>query len=293
MPERAFLVVANPEAGSHDDENLEAALGPLREAGAAIDVVEADDLEGALDAAGDRVVVAAGGDGSLHAVVQALYDRGALSDLVIGLIPLGTGNDFARAARIPLEPEDAGRLLLEATARPTDLLVDDEDHVVVNASHAGLGADASYRAAELKERFGVGAYALGALVEGAKASGTRMTVEVDGATLVADEDVLLVGVGNGSSIGGGTPLFPEAVLDDGQAEVVVCLATGPAARVGFAATLRNGGHVERDDVRTARGVEVSVTGEAVRHCPDGEVSDPIGARRYRLLPAAWRVVRPA
>jgi YegS/Rv2252/BmrU family lipid kinase len=289
---RDFLVLATPEAGSHDEENLDAALRPARDSGARVEVLATDDLEGALRQRGDRVVVAAGGDGSLHTVVQALHDVGGLADTVVGLIPLGTGNDFARAAGIPLEPEDAGRLLVEATARPTDLVLDDQDQVVVNATHAGLGADASHRAAELKERFGVGAYALGALIEGAKASGTRATVAIDGQVVVEDEEVLLVGVGNGSSIGGGTPLFPDAVLDDGMAEVVVCLATSPAARVGFATSLRNGGHVDRDDVLTAQGREVTISGDEMRHCPDGEVSDPVGTRRYRLVPAAWQVLRP-
>lgn len=114
----------------------------------------------------------------------------------------------------------------------------------------------------------------------------------DGTTLADGEDLLLVGAGNGQSIGGGTPLFPEAALDDGLLEVLVARATGPLARVGFAARLRSGDHVDRTDVVTARARDVTIRGEPVPHCPDGEVSDPVGTRTYRVLPGAVRVIRP-
>src|SRR5690606_26506426 len=100
------------------------------------------------------------------------------------------------------------------------------------------------------------------------------------------DDLLLVGAGNGQSIGGGTPLFPDAALDDGLLEVLVARATGPVARVGFAARLRAGDHVDRDDVVTVRARQVTIRGEPVPHCPDGEVSDPVAERTYRVTPGA-------
>ena len=291
-----YVVLANADAGSHDEERLGAALQPLHEAGHEVAVHRTEDrseVDAVVRALDGRTLVVAGGDGSLHVAVQALHDAGALGDTPVGLLPLGTGNDFARAASIPLDPGDAGRLLVGARARPTDLVVDDAGVVVVNASHAGMSAAAADRATDLKGRLGPAAYPAAAFLEGIGTVGFRATVRADGQELVGDDDLLMVGVGNGSSIGGGTPLFPEASLDDGRLEVLVARATGPLARVGFAARLRAGTHTERPDVVAAPATEVVVEGEPVPHCRDGEVSDPAARRTYRLHAGAWSVVRPA
>ena len=67
------------------------------------------ELDGVLHRAGCRSIVVAGGDGSLHAVITALHRRHELAERTLGLIPLGTGNDFARALEIPLDPGRGGR----------------------------------------------------------------------------------------------------------------------------------------------------------------------------------------
>ena len=100
-----LLVISNADAGTADEESLAAALAVLREH---TDVeVQATsnpgELNGALHRAGSRRIVVAGGDGSLHAVVTTLYRRNDLKTAVLGILPLGTGNDFARANDIPLD----------------------------------------------------------------------------------------------------------------------------------------------------------------------------------------------
>ena len=70
-------------------------------------------------------------------------------------------------------------------------------------------------------------------------------------------------------------------------DVIVSCATGPAARVAFGSALRSGTHVEREDVVTARGSEVRITGDPVRYDADGELSDEVGDRTYRIEPSAW------
>ena len=100
-----ILVIANSEAGTSDDELLASALRVLRSE-ASVDVVatsSSGELDGALHRAGSRRIVVAGGDGSLHAVVAALHRRHELSTKVLGLLPMGTGNDFARGTGIPLD----------------------------------------------------------------------------------------------------------------------------------------------------------------------------------------------
>jgi diacylglycerol kinase family enzyme len=250
------------------------------------------DLGGVLDEVGSDRLVVAGGDGSLHAVVERLHHDGRLGETPIALVPLGTGNDLARGAGLPLDPAEAAERAATGSPSPWDLLVDDAGGVVVNAVHGGIGADAAARSEGLKGRLGPLAYPVGALAEGVRVEGWAVSVEVDGRPLDLPGDrVLLVGVGNGSCIGGGTPLFPEARGDDGALDVVVSCATGPAARAAFALALRRGTHLERDDVVALRGTRVRLSGDAMGLDADGELADPVSDRTWSLQPSAWSLVR--
>ena len=71
------------------------------------------ELDGVLHRAGSRRIVVAGGDGSMHAVIAALHRRDDLGRTVLGLLPLGTGNDFARGNNLPLDVEEAAQVIIE------------------------------------------------------------------------------------------------------------------------------------------------------------------------------------
>lgn len=295
MDDPGSLLVVNANAGSTAEGAVEAAGAALPGWPGRVEVAttsEPDELDAALARLDGRRLVVVGGDGSIHAVVGALRRRGELAAVPVGIVPLGTGNDLARALGLPLDPAAAAAALVVGTSTRLDLAVDDAGGVVVNVAHAGLGASAAEAADDLKGHLGALAYPVGALLAGARATGWALQVEVDGRALVDEgASVLLAGVGNGRSIGGGTPLCPDAVPDDGLLDVVVALSTGPAARVAFGAALRTGRHVERDDVRTARGRVVRITGEPVGHNADGEISAPVAARTYAVEPGAWSVLR--
>ena len=245
------LLVVSQRAGSTDEEEVGAAVDVL---GAELVTCRApDDLEHALDRLDGRMLVIAGGDGSLHLAVTKLHLRGRLADTPIGLVPLGTGNDLARALDIPLDPADAARLVRDGRPRPIDLLLDDAGGIVVNAAHVGIGADAAEHAGRLKPRLGPAAYPVGAVRAGLRSTGWRLRVEVDGRILSdSHRRTLMVGIGNGRGIGGGTPLLPRAVPDDGLLDVMVSKATGPFARVRFGAALSSGQHLGDRDVRFTR-----------------------------------------
>jgi diacylglycerol kinase family enzyme len=136
-----YVVLANAHAGSVEREALDAAVGVLAVAGPT--EVRMSSNSAALDAAltglDGRVLVVAGGDGSLHLVANRLRRLGRLDQVGVGLVPLGTGNDFARAAGIPLDAHAAAIALTTARPHRFDLLEDDTGRVVVNAAHAGLG----------------------------------------------------------------------------------------------------------------------------------------------------------
>ncbi len=290
-----FLLVASAHAGSTDDDALQAARSVLAAEGPTtlVTTQSPDDLDAALLGADGRQVVLAGGDGSLHLAVARLRALGRL-DLPLALVPLGTGNDLARALGLPLDPAEAAHVVLSCPPRPLDLLVDADGAVVVNAVHVGVGAAAAAAAGRWKPRLGPAAYPLGAVLAGVRVPGWRLRVVVDGA-VVADghRRSLMVAVGNGRGIGGGTPVMPTADPQDGLLDVLVSYATGPLARVRFGAALAAGSHLRDRDVRWARGRTVSVSGEPVEANADGELGGPARSRTWTVEPGAWSLVRPS
>lgn len=291
-----LLVVTNASAGSAGDEQVDAALAVLEErADVRVErCSELADLDRVLASRDGRTVVVVGGDGSVHLAVDRLLGLGELSPTEpLGLVPLGTGNDLARTLGIPLDPAEAAKALLSGTARTLDLAVDDAGGVVVNAAHLGVGAEAAERASAWKKRLGKAAYAVGGVLAGAGATGWDLRVEVDGEPFPLDEEVLMVGLANGRTIGGGAELAPDAEPDDGLLDVVVATSTGPLARLGFAVAMREGEHVDRDDVHTVRARTVTVTGDAFPLNADGELSGPLTSRTWTVRPGAWAVLVPA
>ena len=290
-----MLLITNSDAGSNDTANLDKALTVLRET-ADVEVCSTSnqgELDGVLHRRGGRRVVVAGGDGSLHSVVAALHRRHELSDAVLGLIPLGTGNDFARGTGIPLDPEEAARLVAKGSVRPVDLLVDCVGEVVVNNVHIGVGAQASRKAHKWKGRLGRVGYGIGAALASVNPPFVRLRIELDG-EVVADFDrpILQVAIGNSSHVGGGTELTPEASPEDGKVDVMVSFAVGPLSRFGYVVGLRKGEHHERDDVLYVRGSNVSVSGQSFYCSADGELYGPERNRTWHVEKAAFSMSLP-
>ena len=301
-----LLLIANSEAGTAARESLDAALTVLR-ARTDVEVCRTSsptDLDGVLHRAGSRRIVVAGGDGSLHAVVSVLHRRHELGHAPIALIPLGTGNDFARGQGIPLEPEAAAALVLDGESRPVDLIVDEVGEVVVNNVHAGASAQASRRGARWKKRLGkVGVgplslgllgYPVGAALASFRPPFVRLRIEVDGEAVAdLDHPVLMVSLGNSTDIGGGTPITPDADPEDRQIDLMVSFATGPLERIGYVVAMRLGRHQQRDDVLHLRASRVSISGEEFWCSADGEIYGPEKHRTWTIEPGAFRMVLPA
>lgn len=286
-----FVLLVNRAAGSSEDAVIDQVALLLRTAGHEVEIracAHPDDIDDVVAAIGDRTLVVCGGDGSLHVAIAKLRAADRL-DVPVGLVPLGTGNDFARATRIPLEDAEAAvDHLLASAPRPMDLLVGSDGRACVNALHLGLGASAAARADAMKDSLDDLAYPLGAVLAGLTEGGTRMRVEVDGETVV-DDQVLLVAVCNGTGFGGGATIAPDADPADGLLDVVVVQATGPVARAAFGVALQRGTHLERDDVTLVQGRTVTIEGDDLRDDVDGELGEPgAAAETWRVDPGAWR-----
>ncbi|MGH8904707.1 MAG: diacylglycerol/lipid kinase family protein [Egibacteraceae bacterium] len=291
----AVLLVANAKAGTAEDESVEAARATLAQQ-AEVEVahpVEPAELERVLSRLGERMLVVAGGDGSIHVVVRTLLrrDPARLAETTIGLVPLGTGNDLASGLGIPTDPVEAARVCLTGTGRRLDLLTTDQGEIVVNAAHAGLGAAAAERSEGMKSSLGAFAYPLGAMIAGVREAGWDLEVTIDEAQVHAGQ-TLMVGVANAPCIGGGTRLCMHAKPDDGLLDVVVVSAVGPAARIAFGVALRGATHLDRDDVLHLRGRAVTIAGEPVAHDLDGELVGELESCTYTVRPGAWRLVTP-
>ncbi len=302
---QSYLVITNEGAGTADQESLDRAVAVL-EPHVSVEVATTSspgELDGVLHRAGSRRIVVAGGDGSLHAVVAALHRRNELADATLGLLPLGTGNDFARGNGIPLDPEGAARLLLDGEPRRVDLIVDELGEVVVNSVHVGASAQASRRGHRWKQRLGaVGVgrvnlgklgYPIGALLAAFMPPQLRLRVTVDGEVVVdVDRPVLMVAVGNSTSVGGGTQLTPKADTEDGRIDVMISRSVSFFAKFGYVFSLARKKHHQRDDVVYLRAREVSVSGESFYSAADGEISGPERRRTWHIVPSAYCMVLP-
>ena len=292
----ALLVVVNPSAGSSDDEITDAVVAALKASGATVDVAATSDQADLANALAEHSnidgVVVLGGDGSLHAVVQAMYDAKRLADAWIALIPLGTGNDFARTIGLPEDHAEATQLVATGRLRPLDLALTAEGEVVVNAIHVGVGADAASVAAPWKRRLGPIGYVIGAVVAGFVRPGVKLDVTVDDTLITKGRRVLQVAAGNGRFVGGGAALLPDADPADGQLDVLVVTAAARLRRLRYAIHLGRGDHEKLDDVRIVRGTTVHIRGAATGATNDGELCDPASTHQWRVVPAAWRLIVP-
>ena len=111
-----LLAIANANAGSTAEDTLEEAMAVLRSHCPDVTVARTgspDELDDVLTGLGDldeRRLVVIGGDGSIHAVVASLHRNGLLDRAEVALVPLGTGNDFARTLGVPLDAATAARI---------------------------------------------------------------------------------------------------------------------------------------------------------------------------------------
>ncbi len=291
-----LIALANADAGSSTEEATAEAVDVLRTR-FDVEVITTSTPEEVHDELKARpeinTVVVLGGDGSLHTIVAVLRELGRLDSVTLGLIPLGTGNDYARSLDLPLEPAEAARTVVDGHVESVDLVVDGNDQVVVNAAHIGIGAEAAAKARPWKKVLGPLGYGVGALITGFTTSAALVEVYLDDEPLPARDKVLQVAVGNGRFVGGGTELLPEAVPTDGLIDVAVSYSVGIWRRLSYAWHLRRGEHPHRDDVvyRTCRRVEVR--GEKLRCTSDGELTPPSSVHSWRIEPAALRLFTPA
>ncbi|RFS82770.1 diacylglycerol kinase family lipid kinase [Actinomadura spongiicola] len=296
---RAFTAVVNPAAGdSASASSLLEVARLLRESGAEVEVEYSRGLAHAADvaraaAAAGRVVLGVGGDGMVGCVGGALAELDAASGAVLGIVPAGRGNDFARQLGIPSDPGELAKLLLEGEPRAVDA-IDANGKAVLGSVYAGVDAVANDNANRTRLLRGSAAYYVGALRAIVTWRAADYVITVDGET--RERQGYTVVAANSGYYGFGKHIAPDARVDDGLLDVIL-IRTAPK-RLFFAVMreLTDGSHVRRPEVEVMRGEEVRIElagppGRTLPYGADGELPGvlPVTAR---VMPGALRVLAP-
>ncbi|WP_435605424.1 lipid kinase YegS [Pseudomonas knackmussii] len=286
---QALLILHGKQA---TNEGVRAAVLACREAGWQLDVRvtwEEGDAERLVDEAlayGYPTLIAGGGDGTARAVADA--QARAEADASLALLPLGTANDFARAAGIPLEP-DAALALLEQPARPIDL-GEVEGQLFLNMATGGFGSTVTANTSEdLKKMLGGAAYLLTGLSRFSEVHSAQGHFRGPGFEWRGE--FLALGIGNGRQAGGGHPLCADALADDGLLDLSILPKPGDLLTT-LGSLLGSGGGLRELLVRARLPWVELDAGEGLAINLDGE---PLEARRARfeVRPAAIRLHLPA
>jgi diacylglycerol kinase (ATP) len=208
-------------------------------------------------------VVAVGGDGLVHLVLQMVVPR----NIAFAAIPAGTGNDFVRALGWHLD-EIKTQLNAVVSKPPSAIdlgLVDSEWFGAVLST--GFDSVVNEKANKMNWPKGPMKYNLAIAMELPKFRPLRYTIELE--NQIIETEAMLIAVGNGSSYGGGMKVCPEAVMTDGLFDVMVLRPVSKVEFVRVFPTVFSGKHVEHKQVDIYRTKRVSLHAPAVAYA-DGE-----------------------
>jgi diacylglycerol kinase (ATP) len=236
-----------------------------------------------------QTVLAVGGDGTAHEVANGILT--ARRGTTLAVLPVGTGNDFARAMGLPRDPFAAAAALVRAKARVIDV-GEVNGRYFLTVSGAGFDGEVARRVNAWPKVFGgVAMYALGIITTLATYRPVEVTITFDGSE--THERLFLLAVGNTAWNAGGMWLVPAARPDDGVLHAVIA---GPLTRLETLRVLPKvftGGHLGHPKVRQIQAREIRITGAiplAVQ--ADGESVGTLPAA-YRVHPNALTVLAPA
>ncbi|MCP4302925.1 MAG: diacylglycerol kinase family lipid kinase [Gammaproteobacteria bacterium] len=244
-----------------------------------------------VDSGANRIVVA-GGDGSVYEAVNGIMQSG--KDAALGVIPTGTGNDFAKACDIPLNWEHAAQLLAARLADGQYAKTIDvgamNDRFFANG--AGIGFDAKVTRIARSYRFPIGnlVYLLAifrAMVDGIATP--RLKVSTAGFSW--DGPATLASISNGPWIGGIFHIAPMARNDDGKFELMIADPVSRRRILSLLPKLMSGTHMDESEIQHQSVTKLSiVSSEPVPSHLDGEVQ-PLQQRfELEILPGALRLL---
>jgi YegS/Rv2252/BmrU family lipid kinase len=248
------------------------------------------------------VVVAVGGDGTLNEVVNGFFHNGAPipTTTKLAMVPIGTGGDFRRTLRIPLDPRAAIQVLTEGLVRRLDAgcvtYQDSEGTTAVrhfiNIGDAGYGGEVVHRVNSGSKVLGAATFTLTALMALLAFKNKPMSVNVDGTTheIVGQQVV----VANCQYFGGGMRMAPSASPTDGVFDVILIGDAGKLESIQGMSKIRSGQHLDQHNpkIQLMYGKRISITStERVRVEMDGEEAGFLPAL-FEIQPGAIEFITP-
>ncbi|MEV6152033.1 YegS/Rv2252/BmrU family lipid kinase [Nonomuraea sp. NPDC052129] len=290
-----LVLLVNPAARGGRTVRL---LGPvarrLRAGGAEVSVIvgdsAADALERACAAVAERpdALVAFGGDGLVHLAVQAV----AGTDVPLGIIPAGTGNDIANALGVPRkDPIAAARTVLRGRSRLVDaarVRTGRAEELFAGVVCCGFDSRVNERANGLTWPPGMARYLLATVQELRRFRPIAFRVTFDDGEPI-EREAMLVAVGNTSSYGAGMRVCPDARPDDGLLDVMILEAVSTAEFVRVFPSVYRGSHVSHQAVSVRRVRSVRLEAPDVVAYADGERIGP-SPITCEIQPGALRVI---
>ena len=288
---RRHLLLVNPSAGGgRVGRLLPRARAALAAHGIEYRLVATRSLEHGVEearaaAAGGEIPLVMSGDGLIGQIGGAL----AGSDVPLGIMPGGRGNDLARAVGIPTEPEAAAALIAAATTRRIDVGEANGRRFLCIAS-CGFDSDANRIANEARYVRGNLVYLYAALRALAGWRPATFTLELDGRQRRVTG--YSVAVANSRAYGGGMFIAPAAEIDDGLLDVVWTAQVGKLRFLSQLPKVFSGTHVDNPEVGSERAAEVTVSADRpFALYADGDPITDLPAR-IRVLPAALELIAP-
>jgi diacylglycerol kinase (ATP) len=288
-------IIWNPQAGKRaGDGDLDAALRILNEGGWSVEVCctaapgDAGRIAAEAVRVGQQAVLVAGGDGTINEAVQALAGH----ETVLGYLPYGTVNVWARELDIPLDLEGAARSLLDGRVETIDLGIAGDRYFLLMA---GIGLDAeivrrAQRVERYKQRFGVLPYVASGISTIPFYRGHDMELRYDG--IIRRVQALMLVVGNTKLYGGRFQLTPNAVANDGWLDLCIIKGRGGLSLMRQSVPILLSGSVSHADVEMVRVRELTVdAAEPLALQLDGELAGTTPVR-FRIAPRALRAIVP-
>jgi diacylglycerol kinase (ATP) len=290
-------IIVNPNAGSVAEVSaLRARLEQLP--GTAVlpteDAGHAQELAREAARSGADLVVAAGGDGTLNEVLNGLSE--GFGRVRLGLLPLGTGNDFARSINVPADLDGALEILLAGRTRRVDIghaRLRTFSRYFINMAAGGFSGIVSEKASEAKDRWGPLAYLRAALGTMGELQGFQAVITLrdtpDGPERIELETYNAV-ISNGRFVAAGIPVAPQSELDDGYLDLMLVPSASIPQLAFLASQVLLRRHLESDLAlfRKARSIEIE-SDPPMSFNVDGEVIGDEPAH-FEVLPRALEVV---
>lgn len=280
----SVAVLANPTAGrGRHTQDVSRALSALESPQRTVRLLAAPDRDAALIACrqavadGAQALVAAGGDGTVHVGLQAVAGTG----VPFGVIPAGTGNDFATEVGIPADPLAAAKAIAsaldEGRTRPIDLArmsgPDGYDRWFAAVLGAGFDAIVNERANAMRWPRGRRRYDVAIFAELLRLRPRHYRLTLDGET--TELDAVLIAIGNTATYGGGMRMCPAADPTDGLLDVVVAGPVSRTTMLRLQPKLYQGTHVEHPAVRTFQARTLTLAADGITAYADGERTCPL------------------